>query len=204
MFPLNLVAFPGESINLHIFEHRYRQLIHEADAYGVTFGIPCLYKDKIQDECPEMQLEEIVKRYDDGKMDVTVKCIGLVKILDFHKKSPDKLYPIGEVEKLDYCFKTDDDKIAHMISLAKELYRLLNITNVSLELLGISKLSKIIHKIGLSFDQELELQKLLSDREKTDFIINHLELFLPTVRRTEEIKTKAALNGHFKHLTPLF
>ncbi|RZK88875.1 MAG: peptidase, partial [Hymenobacter sp.] len=29
LFPLNLVAFPGEKLNLHIFEPRYRELVRD-------------------------------------------------------------------------------------------------------------------------------------------------------------------------------
>ena len=28
-FPLGMVAYPGEQLNLHIFEERYKQLINE-------------------------------------------------------------------------------------------------------------------------------------------------------------------------------
>ena len=40
IFPLNLVAFPGEVINLHIFEPRYQQLIRECYEEKKMFGIP--------------------------------------------------------------------------------------------------------------------------------------------------------------------
>ena len=40
MFPLELVAFPGEELPLHIFELRYQQLLEDCEEEKVTFGIP--------------------------------------------------------------------------------------------------------------------------------------------------------------------
>ena len=39
LFPLNTVVFPGQQIPLHIFEERYRQLVHEVMEEGGEFGI---------------------------------------------------------------------------------------------------------------------------------------------------------------------
>jgi ATP-dependent Lon protease len=40
LFPLNLVVFPHEKLNLHIFEPRYRQLVRDCLEQNLTFGIP--------------------------------------------------------------------------------------------------------------------------------------------------------------------
>ena len=48
LFPLRLVAFPGEDLNLHIFEPRYKELIQECDEKGITFGLPPFIDDKMQ------------------------------------------------------------------------------------------------------------------------------------------------------------
>ncbi|NCF81095.1 MAG: hypothetical protein GWP74_05715, partial [Proteobacteria bacterium] len=39
LFPLGIVAFPGELVLLHIFEPRYKQLIAESADSGSSFGI---------------------------------------------------------------------------------------------------------------------------------------------------------------------
>ena len=39
-FPLQIVVYPNEKLDLHIFEPRYRQLIVEAIAKESTFSIP--------------------------------------------------------------------------------------------------------------------------------------------------------------------
>ena len=47
LFPLNIVAFPGEDLKLHIFEPRYIQLVNDAIADSGKFGIPSYVTKKI-------------------------------------------------------------------------------------------------------------------------------------------------------------
>ena len=46
LFPLSLVVFPGEELRLHIFEPRYKQLIHDCTTDNITFGIPPYFEGK--------------------------------------------------------------------------------------------------------------------------------------------------------------
>ena len=39
LFPLALVAFPGNAVPLHIFEERYREMVGTAEADRTEFGI---------------------------------------------------------------------------------------------------------------------------------------------------------------------
>ena len=63
---LQLVAFPTEDLNLHIFEPRYRQMMRECEEQGTTFGIPAYLNKREQEYGTELKLMEIVKRYPDG------------------------------------------------------------------------------------------------------------------------------------------
>ncbi len=47
IFPLAIVVYPGEELNLHIFEPRYKQLINECHAAKKPFGIPSVLKNNI-------------------------------------------------------------------------------------------------------------------------------------------------------------
>ena len=44
LFPLNAVLFPGATLDLHVFEPRYRRLIEECRASGEPFGV-CLIRE---------------------------------------------------------------------------------------------------------------------------------------------------------------
>ena len=62
IFPLNLVVYPGEALNLHIFEPRYKQLINECVANKKPFGIPSVLKDKISEMGTLMRIKENRRR----------------------------------------------------------------------------------------------------------------------------------------------
>ena len=69
-FPLSIVAFPGEKVNLHIFEPRYRQLVSECFDNNTCFGIAPFYNGELIFYGTEMKVLEISKVYEDGKMDI--------------------------------------------------------------------------------------------------------------------------------------
>ena len=61
LFPLQLVVYPGEKLNLHIFEPRYKQLIQECQEQGTTFGIPAFIDSEIMSIGTEIELLKIEK-----------------------------------------------------------------------------------------------------------------------------------------------
>jgi len=99
-FPLSIVSFPGESVNLHIFEERYRQLIQECYDNNTTFGIPPFHNGELIFYGTEMKVLEISKVYDDGKMDIKTKGQRVYQIHQFEKTQESKLYPAATVSYL--------------------------------------------------------------------------------------------------------
>ena len=47
IFPLSVVMYPGETLNLHIFEPRYKELIRECTSQKKPFGIPSVINGKV-------------------------------------------------------------------------------------------------------------------------------------------------------------
>ena len=58
------------------------------------------------------------------------------------------------------------------------------------------------HLLGLSQIQEFQLLTIASEKARQEFVLNHLENFIPTVKKMQELQRKAKLNGHFKNLLP--
>ena len=92
VFPLELVVYPGEKLNLHIFEPRYRQLINECREKNTAFGIPAVINKKPADFGTIVQLKEVAKEYEDGRMDIKTEGQSVFKVLEYVKEIPDKLY----------------------------------------------------------------------------------------------------------------
>ena len=65
IFPLSIVVYPGELLNLHIFEPRYKQLVKECIEYKKPFGIPAVINDNISELGTMISVTELVKEYED-------------------------------------------------------------------------------------------------------------------------------------------
>ncbi|MCU0469941.1 MAG: LON peptidase substrate-binding domain-containing protein, partial [Arcicella sp.] len=120
LFPLNLVAFPLEDLNLHIFEPRYRQLINECLDNGTTFGVPVFLDGKLPGFGTEVKIVKLSKRYDDGRMDIRTQGIRAFRILDFQNPVELKLYSGGVVELL----PTPEISPSVMIGLSQRVEKL--------------------------------------------------------------------------------
>src|SRR5690349_217702 len=92
IFPLGIVVYPGESLNLHIFEPRYKQLINECFTLKKPFGIPTVIENRMQDYGSLMEIKEITKVHDNGEMDIKTEGAKVFRILEVIKEVPDKLY----------------------------------------------------------------------------------------------------------------
>ena len=99
-FPLGIFLFPGEDIPLRIFEPRYKQLIEDARESGITFVIPFVMEEKIQEYGCEVKLKEILAENPRGRMVITVESVSLVRILSYTRQLEGKLYAGGAVRRL--------------------------------------------------------------------------------------------------------
>ncbi|UOQ51560.1 LON peptidase substrate-binding domain-containing protein [Hymenobacter cellulosivorans] len=202
LFPLNLVVFPGEKLNLHIFEPRYRQLVHDCVETGVTFGIPPYLNDGVSELGTEMRLVGIDKQYENGEMDIRTKAVGVFRIREFHRQAPGKLYAAGTVE--DIADDPDQDAAlkTRITEYVQQLYTALGLRKLFVELPPTYRIYDVAHNLGLTTEQEYQLLATTSELERQEIVLEHLENILPVIMETERLKDRARLNGHFKNLTP--
>ncbi|WP_373493866.1 LON peptidase substrate-binding domain-containing protein [Aquiflexum sp.] len=200
IFPLKLVAFPGEEINLHIFEPRYKQLITDIVKNKTTIGI-AVYLDKLMPFGTEVELKEISKVYEDGRMDIKTIGKNIFEIITLDNPMPLKLYAGGKVQFYENDPRIPQNLYSEFLFYLKELFRLMNY-DVDLIPLKVNSYT-YAHKIGLKLEEEYELLKLDKEEERVKYLINHLLKVIPILREVEAAKNKIKLNGHFKNLDPL-
>jgi Lon protease-like protein len=201
LFPLNLVVYPGEDLNLHIFEPRYRQLINECIDEEKTFGIPVFIDNKLPGYGTIMHVTTLHKRYPDGRMDIKSKGISVFRLVNFENPLQDKLYAGGEVELVE----PGESFSAHSSALIERLERLYKLLEIETDYNPAARnfSYKVAHKVGLSIEQEYELLTIDSEAERQLFLIQHLNNVLPVVSDMERTKQRIRMNGHFKNLDPL-
>ncbi len=200
-FPLKLVAFPGEKLNLHIFEPRYKELVNECIDNNSTFGIP-VFHEKILDYGAEMEVIEVVQRYDAGEMDIVTRAVSAFKVLSFEEKTAGKLYAGGNVEILANVENSSVEMWHELRVLAKELVEVLKMEQ-ELDVDLTTDSFQLAHKLGLSLEQEYDMLQMPEERQRQEYMINHLKRALPLIKEMENAKERIKMNGHFQHHDPL-
>jgi hypothetical protein len=112
------------------------------------------------------------------------------------------LYPSGMVEKQPWKTESNIVLANKVTILLVELYSMMKITNVEVKDAMHFRTWQVIHKIGLSREQEIEMLTLPSETQKLDYMFEYLSMLVPTIRRTESIRKRAELNGHYQHVIP--
>ena len=107
LFPLGLVALPHELVSLHIFEERYKTMIGTCLERESEFGILWLSDDGMHDVGCALVVEEVAKRYPDGRMNITCRGTRPFRVLERVEHLP---YPAGTVEWLDDKHEAFDAK----------------------------------------------------------------------------------------------
>lgn len=201
MFPLQSIFFPGETVPLHIFEERYKQLIWDCRNEAATFGIPVYIYDSMHFGI-EVQLVEVVNTYDNGEMDVSCIARQVFRIVNFETQMEGKLYAGGEVEFIDNEMDGDEKSKRFVLHKIEELYGLMGVPYTPIP---IEKYSSFVlaHKMGLSYEQEFELLQFPKESERLTFIENHLLTTISVLKEIDRTKRTIKLNGDFKNFDPL-
>ncbi len=201
LFPLRSIFFPGETVPLHIFEDRYKQLILDCRSEAITFGIPVYINNGLA-YGTEVQLVEVVTTYEGGEMDVTCVARQVFRLLTFENQMEGKPYAGGEVEFLDNINDADNESRRAVLSEIEELYGLME---VSFTPIAVDKFHSFMlaHKMGLSMEQEYQLLLIPGESERLAFIQRHLLATIAILKEVDRTKRAIELNGHFKNFDPL-
>lgn len=200
IFPLGIVVYPGESLNLHIFEERYKQLIQECYAEAKPFGIPTVLSKGMAEMGTLVEITEVAEVYEDGKMDIRTKGLSVFRVLEVIKSVPDKLYSGAIVNYPDNNDEKNINMVRRVVAGIRELHRMLKVnkefSKPDEELLSYD----IAHHAGLSLDEEYELLGLLREDQRLEYLKRHLNKVIPVIAGAEVLKERIKMNGHFKEL----
>lgn len=200
IFPLGIVVYPGENLNLHIFEPRYKQLINECNNSKKAFGIPTVIEDHMQDYGSLVEITEITKVHENGEMDIKTKGSKVFRILEVIKEVPDKLYSGAIVNYPENYEQGNPEIMRRVMNSIRELHKLLKVSKdfkkVDIEI----KTYDVAHHVGLSLQEEYELLSLMDERQRQEYLKRHLTKVIPMLAEMEQLKEKIKLNGHFKNL----
>lgn len=201
IFPLGIVVYPGEQLNLHIFEPRYKQLINECRASRKPFGIPTVIDNKMQEYGSLVEVTEVVRVEANGEMDIRTRGMKVFRILELIREIPDKLYSGAIVTYPDNALQGNSAQMRTIISSIRELHQLLKVEKQFKKPDDELSCYDLAHHIGLTLEEEYELLLLLDERQRLEYIRRFLTRAIPMLAGMEQLKEKIRLNGHFKNLS---
>lgn len=208
VFPLEIVVFPDENLNLHIFEERYKQLVNECYNQKKPFVIPSVIRGKLAEYGTEVDIISIEKLYPDGRMDIRTQGSQVVRILEYIPQVENKLYP-GAVVSYNHPFshlrESQEAEEPTVKKLKELLVHLADVLRISKNLIPSSNkflAYRIAHYLGMSLEDEYRLLLTMSETERQQQLIEYIQKVLPNIEQRERMREKIFLNGHFKHLKP--
>jgi uncharacterized protein len=201
IFPLGIVVYPGEELNLHIFEPRYKQLILDTREAKKPFGIPAVINNRVSEMGTLMELVEIKEVYENGEMDISTRGIKVFRILELVKSIPNKLYSGAIVNYPENYSNGNRVLMEKVIAGIRQLHTILKVnkafTKADIDLWSY----EVAHHAGLSLNEEYELLQLQHEVQRQEYLKQHLLKVLPVVTEMEILKDRIQLNGHFKNLS---
>lgn len=202
IFPLNVVVYPGEILNLHIFEPRYKELVKECFENKKAFGIPAVINGQVAEYGTLVSIQEIAREYDNGEMDIITNGKTVFRILEIIKKIPDKLYSGAIVNYPENAEVYPRKELMQVVIKAiRELHRILNISKDFRKPDEELNAYDLAHHAGLSIEEEYEMLALFREEQRQEYLKRHLGKVLPVVVEMEVLKGRIMLNGHFKNLS---
>jgi uncharacterized protein len=202
IFPLNIVVYPGEPLNLHIFEPRYKQLIKECLNDKKPFGIPSVLDTKVEEYGTLMEITELVKEYDNGEMDIRTRGLHVFRVLEVVNDIPEKQFSGAIVDYPLNVMEHGETKMSKIIlDEVKRLYSLLNVEEKFPAHKAGMISYEVAHFIGLTRQQEYELLCILTEIQRLEYIRRHLNNMIPMIKELEQVKARIKRNGHFQDLS---
>ena len=187
MFPLAILPLPGELVPLHIFEPRYRELLHDAEAHDINFGIYFSHEINSQKIGSLMKLESVIKRYPAGESDIVVKCIDNFSMELLLRNYKTKLYPGGDVRFWNVNANTFPHEAAYDLFL--EYLRLRNISHHREPF----NLYQMANELGLDVGDRYRFLTS-DDQRKESFLLNQIRFQIRLLQDEERTKDSYHLN----------
>ncbi|MCE3008087.1 MAG: LON peptidase substrate-binding domain-containing protein [Bacteroidetes bacterium] len=202
IFPLQLIAFPGEEVALHIFEPRYLKLVAYCRENNKPFGLVPVFGKRISPVGVCMSVRQIAHQYDDGRLDIRVLAEDPFRIRKFELEPDNSLYHEAEVSILDKDDRYSVELREEVMELYKEFHHLIQTVRVPSVDVNHILSYQLGHTAGLDNEGQLKLLALPSEQHRLHYLRSHFQSILPTLRGVELTRNKIRQNGHIKTIPP--
>jgi Lon protease-like protein len=196
LFPLGIVLLPGEMVQLHIFEERYKLMIGRCLESDSEFGIVWLSDERLNDVGCTARVNEVVERFEDGRMNILVGGGRPFRLL---RRIDDLPFPAGDVELIDLAGEPGQPAL---VAEARGRYADLveRVTDERPPEDALEELDAFAMAGTIEFEPE-EKQRLLELASEDERLRVVSDLFSTTLKRLDESERSAEVaksNGHIR------
>jgi len=196
LFPLNVVLLPGADLPLHIFEPRYRSMVANCLKRKLEFGMLMALPNGVARVGCTAEVIEVVKRYDDGRMDILT--VGRVpfRVVQLFEENP---LLEGVVDYLEDRDQPADPKTQKaLIELYDACHTLLfgdypkNVREGEDDPLSY----QVAGTLPLDLLWKQQVLELRTEADRQERLVAYLREWAPHLQKTEESRLRTAGNGH--------
>lgn len=201
IFPLGLVLLPEMFLPLHIFEERYKSMVKACMEQRMEFGIVYFIGKQFQTKGCTARIVEILKRYDDGRLDIMTQGENRFAIKELFDEKP---YLQAKVEFFDDQPEenTSAENFQKLAQRGIQMLRQINTTTDQYEnnqftgRLDIKSVSfSIAASDGFSFEEKQQFLGMTSTLQRLRKAVKALEKIVERQSITREIERIIGGNG---------
>jgi Lon protease-like protein len=193
LFLLGIVALPGETVPLHVFEDRYRMMIEECLLNEREFGIVWSSDGELKPVGCACKIGDTIERLQDGRMNILVEGTRPFRLLE---RQDDLPYPAAVVE---FLGDQQEEADAQAARAARELYGELveqatdqRLKEDELEALDAYRMAATVE---FGSDAKQELLELRSENARLRLLALLLRAAMKRLELVERAETRARSNG---------
>jgi Lon protease-like protein len=181
LFPLDLVLFPHTNLPLHIFEERYKEMIHDCMENNWEFGMLAVEDDKVKNIGCTASISEVAARFDDGRLNILVRGQRRFEVMDLDEE---KSYLRGQVRFIDDepVEPPSEELRKHGIQLFNHLIELADIPAEQFQDVPSYMDSQLSYRLMASTPADLDwkqnLLELRSEPERLDRVTSYLDMLI--------------------------
>jgi Lon protease-like protein len=197
LFPLNVVLLPGADLPLHIFEPRYRKMVRDCLDHKSEFGMLLALNDGVAGTGCTAEILEVVKTYDDGRMDILTVGRAPFRVVELFTQNP---LLEGNVDYLDDRLAATDLQIRKPLT---ELYEACHTLiygdyprDAAVDPEGDDRLSyTVASKLPMDLLWKQRILELRTEAERQERLLAYLRDWAPHLQKVESLQRRAAGNG---------
>ena len=196
LFPLDVVLLPDMALPLHIFEPRYKTMVHDCLGKQLEFGIALATSQAVAKVGCTAEIVERIKDYPDGRMDILAGGHSVFRLTEILEE---KEYNEGIVEYFDEDVTAQDPgKEARLLEVFEQCHMLLFGRAWGDRDRGpaATLAFRMTARLPTDLEQRQVLLEMPTENERREFLLGWLAKFLPRLADRKRARHRAGGNGH--------